>query len=95
MLHLQMIGTCKIILQEAMNLLLKIFQAKRKSVTLNYIIKYQGMLIKQKREDLSMKIKDALDRGIKKLLAETKATNSYLVVSDKNGKIKKIAAKDL
>lgn len=53
------------------------------------------MVIKQKREDLSGKIKDALDKGIKKLIAETKATNSYLVVSDKNGKIKKIPAKDL
>jgi len=53
------------------------------------------MVIKEKREDLSGKIKIALDKGIKKLIAETKATNSYLVVSDKNGKIKKISAKDL
>lgn len=53
------------------------------------------MVIKQKREDLSGKIKVALDKGIKKLIAETKATNSYIVVSDKSGKIKKIPAKDL
>ena len=53
------------------------------------------MAIKQKREDLSDKIKIALDKGIKKLIAETKAANSYLVISDKDGKIKKIPAKDL
>lgn len=29
------------------------------------------------------------------LIAETKATNSYLVVADKDGKVKKIPAKDL
>jgi hypothetical protein len=53
------------------------------------------MSFKQPREDLSEKIKIALDKGIKKLIAETKAANSYLVISDKNGKIKKIPAKDL
>lgn len=53
------------------------------------------MVIKQKREDLSGKIKIALDKGIQKLIAETKAINSYIVVSDKSGKIKKIPAKDL
>jgi hypothetical protein len=53
------------------------------------------MAVKQPREDLSEKIKIALDKGIKKLIAETKAANSYLVISDKNGKIKKIPAKDL
>ncbi len=50
---------------------------------------------KQPREDLSEKIKIALDKGIKKLIAETKAANSYIVISDKAGKIKKIYAKDL
>ena len=53
------------------------------------------MVIKKKREDLSDKIRLALDKGIKKLIAETKATNSYLVVADKDGTIKKIPAKDL
>jgi hypothetical protein len=53
------------------------------------------MNIKQPREDLSEKIKIALDEGIKKLIAETKATNSYLVIADKQGKIKKIPDKDL
>jgi hypothetical protein len=48
-----------------------------------------------KREDLSDKIKIALDKAIKNVIAETKAKNSYMVVADKNGKIKKIPAKDL
>ncbi len=49
----------------------------------------------EKREDLSDKIKIALDKAIKNVIAETKAKNSYLVIADKNGKIKKIPAKDL
>ncbi len=48
-----------------------------------------------KREDLSDKIKIALDKAIKNVIAETKSKNSYLVIADKNGKIKKIPAKDL
>ena len=46
-----------------------------------------------KREDLSDKIKVALDKAIKKVIAETKAKNSYLVIADKDGKIKKILPK--
>jgi len=34
-------------------------------------------------------------KAIKKVIAEEKARNGYLVISDKNGVIKKIAAKDL
>jgi hypothetical protein len=49
----------------------------------------------KKREDLSEKIQVALDKAVEKLKAETKALNSYLVVSDKHGNIKKIPAKDL
>ena len=49
----------------------------------------------KKREDLSGKIQVALDKAIKKVIEETKAKNSYLVFSDKDGKIKKIPAKDL
>jgi hypothetical protein len=49
----------------------------------------------KKRENLSFKIQIALDKAIKKVIAETKAKNSYLVVSDKKGSIKKIPAKDL
>lgn len=42
---------------------------------------------------------DAIEKGLKKtskkLIAETKKNNSYIIVSDKNGNIKKIPAKDL
>lgn len=37
----------------------------------------------------------ALQKVSEKLIAETKAKNSYLVVSDEAGNIKKIPAKDL
>mgnify|MGYP000308270562 CR=1 FL=1 len=47
------------------------------------------------REDLSPKITAALKKAIEKVIAETKEKNSYMVISDKNGKIKKIPAKDL
>ena len=51
-------------------------------------------IVKQK-EYLSTKIKIALDKAIQNVIAETKAKNSYMVIADKNGKIKKIPAKDL
>ncbi|HEY8689218.1 MAG TPA: hypothetical protein VIM07_08285 [Chitinophagaceae bacterium] len=47
------------------------------------------------KEDLSDKIQTALDKGIKKLIAEEKKNNGHLIISDKKGNIKKIAAKDL
>ncbi|MBI1783207.1 MAG: hypothetical protein HYR66_17850 [Sphingobacteriales bacterium] len=46
-------------------------------------------------EKLSDKIKVALDKAIQNVIAETKSKNSYLVISDKKGNIKKIPAKDL
>jgi hypothetical protein len=49
----------------------------------------------KKREDLSDKIKVALDKAIERVIAETKAKNTYLVIADKNGDINKIPAKDL
>jgi len=49
----------------------------------------------KKREDLSDKIQIALDKAIQKVIAETKAKNSYLVYADKDGKIIKVPAKDL
>lgn len=49
----------------------------------------------KRREDLSDKIQVALDKAIKKVIAEEKARNGYLVISDKKGSIKKIPAKDL
>jgi len=53
------------------------------------------MKINKKPGDLRGKIKVALDKAIKKVIAEEKARNGYLVVADKEGKIKKIPAKDL
>ena len=53
------------------------------------------MSIPKKREDLSPKIKVALDKAIQRVIAEEKARNGYLVISDNKGNIKKIAAKDL
>lgn len=49
----------------------------------------------KKREDLSPEIKIAPENTIKKVIPETRAKNSYLVISDKKGNIKKIPAKDL
>ncbi len=49
----------------------------------------------KRREDLSPKIKIALDKAIQKIIAEEKARDGYLVVSDSNGNIKKIPAKEL
>ncbi|HLG38463.1 MAG TPA: hypothetical protein VI461_02305 [Chitinophagaceae bacterium] len=53
------------------------------------------MAEKKKTEDLSGKIKVALDKAIKKVIAEEKSRNGYLVVSDKKGNIKKIPASEL
>ena len=49
----------------------------------------------KKREDLSGKIKVALVKAIQKVITKEKARNGYLVISDKNGDIKKVPAKDL
>jgi hypothetical protein len=49
----------------------------------------------KKIEDLSDKIKVALDKAIQKVIAEEKARNGFLVISDKKGHIKKVPAKDL
>ena len=49
----------------------------------------------KKKEDLSGKIKIALDKAIQKVIAEEKTRNGYLVISDKNGHIQKVPAKDL
>ena len=47
------------------------------------------------KKDLSDKIQVALDKAMQNLIAETKAKNSYLVIADEKGNIKKIPAKDL
>ncbi len=49
----------------------------------------------KKREDLSEKIKIALDKAIQKIIAEEKARNGYLVISDKKGGVIKVPARDL
>ena len=48
----------------------------------------------QKSEDLSSKIKVALDEAIQKVIKEEKARDRYLVISDKKGEVKKISARD-
>ena len=53
------------------------------------------MNAKIKREDLSDKIQVALDKAIQKIIAEEKARDGYLVVSDKKGGVTKIPARDL
>ena len=68
---------------------------KIKSVTLKYSAEFMKMDNRQKKESLTGKIQIALDKAIQKVIAETKAKNSYLVIADKQGNIKKIPAKDL
>lgn len=53
------------------------------------------MSVIKKREDLSEKIRVALDKAITNVISETKEKNSDMVVADKDGKIIKIPAKDL
>jgi hypothetical protein len=50
---------------------------------------------KKKLPDLTEKLNSGFKKVRKKLIAETKAKNSYLVIADKKGNIKKIPAKDL
>ena len=68
---------------------------KIKSVTFKYSAEFMKMDNRQKKESLTGKIQIALDKAIQKVIAETKAKNSYLVIADKQGNIKKIPAKDL
>ncbi len=49
----------------------------------------------KKREELSDKIQVALDKAIQKIIAEEKARDGYLVISDKKGGVIKVPAKDL
>ncbi|MDB5207087.1 MAG: hypothetical protein JWR72_2162 [Flavisolibacter sp.] len=48
-----------------------------------------------RHKELSKATEAALKKVRAKLVAETKAKNSYLVVTDEAGNIKKIPAKDL
>jgi len=49
----------------------------------------------KKGENLNDKIKVALDKAIQKIIAEEKARDGYLVISDKKGGVIKVPAKDL
>ena len=49
----------------------------------------------KKHIEESEAIEKALKKVSEKLIAEEKKNNGYLVISDKKGNIKKIAAKDL
>ena len=51
--------------------------------------------LSEKHQAESDAVEKALKKVSEKLIAETKATNSYHVGSDENGNIKKIPAKDL
>jgi len=53
------------------------------------------MITQKNTEDLSTKIKIALDKAVEKVIAETKTKNCYLVFADDKGNIKKVFAKDL
>ncbi len=50
---------------------------------------------KKVSEDLSPKIMEALARAILRVKVETKATNTYMVVTDGKGGSKRIEAKDI
>jgi hypothetical protein len=49
----------------------------------------------KKSKNLNDKIKVALDKAIQKIIAEEKARDGYLVISDKKGGVIKVPAKDL
>jgi hypothetical protein len=48
-----------------------------------------------KKNDLSDKMKKALDKATDKVIAKQKAKDGYLVTGDADGNIRKIPAKDL
>lgn len=62
---------------------------------LKYSIKLFPVKSIRKRKDLSDKIKIALDKAIQKIIAEEKARDGDLVISDKKGGVIKVPAKDL
>ena len=49
----------------------------------------------KRHEEMGRAVNAALKKVSKKLIEETKKENSYLVIADKNGTVKKIPAKDL
>ncbi len=53
------------------------------------------MISNKVKEDLSEKMKLGFEKAREKLIAKEKAPNGYLIASNKQGNIKKAAAKDL
>ena len=51
--------------------------------------------LSDKHKEVSKKLEDAFRKISENIIAKTKKNNSYLVIADKDGKIKKIPAKDL
>jgi len=51
--------------------------------------------LSDKHKEVSKKLEEALKKVSEKVIAKTIKNNSYLVIADKKGKIKKIPAKDL
>ena len=72
-----------------------LLKRQTKYLTLKYSINYPQMNPDKKSEDLNDKIKVALDKAIQKIIAEEKARDRYLVISDKKGGVTKVPAKDL
>ena len=48
-----------------------------------------------KNNDLTVKMMEALKQATQRIIIEAKATNTYIVISDGKGGVKKIYAKDL
>jgi hypothetical protein len=53
------------------------------------------MNLDKKSGDLGSKIKAVMDKAIQKIIAEEKARDGYLVISDKKGGVVKVPARDL
>jgi hypothetical protein len=55
----------------------------------------KNIAFSKKHQELAAALGKGLEKVAEKLIAETKEANGYLVVADKNGKAKKVAAKDV
>jgi hypothetical protein len=55
----------------------------------------KSIAFSKKHQALSAALEKGLKKVSKKLIAETKKNNGYLVLADKDGKVKKVAAKTL
>ncbi len=53
------------------------------------------IVFSEKAQDEMELLNRAFRKVAENIIAETKAKNSYMVIADKNGSIKKIPAKDL